>query len=449
MSAQREVPEGGVYVPPRELEKLTEDLQRIAERLQQHSFASSSSNATDAHGGSSSTHASQGKSAADGSRSNERRATRPAMYPHEPHPREDALERHKFHETDLLEALRLETFQGFYNLAALLLVFNIGYMTVRNVVEKGWRVSLEPLVCEEFLLDALLAGILIGSIVILAYVVHVFTRWFAHGKIRSRTLLALYCTVQLVAFVGPLVVMYNTKIAPLATASSILVMAVLSLKSHSYVATNFALSTQMHRLEQERQQQIQRKQQQSRMHESKAETTSGAERTSSQNTQELTTTTTQCSTTHEECTTQVSTETRISPAMEDKGGEWETPKKTTKPIVIPNTENSPDESPKRRPRRRKGTQRATSNSKLQAESSYESSEITYFDSKEIHEIPIDNTAEIGNFNARSVRDFPRNVTLGDFTYFLLAPTLVYEPYYPRSGSIRHVLLFTSANLLYS
>lgn len=313
------------------------------------------------------------------------RAMRPRLYPHEPLPREDALERNKFHrkclcvcvcavklkgnslrvyscggaETDLLEALQLESFQGFYNLAALLLVFNVGYLTVRNLLEKGWRVSLEPLYCREVILDFSLAGLLIFACIVLSYAVFGMTRLFAYGRIRSRTYFGLYGAIQFFAIVAPIIIMYNTSIAPLPTAGTILLMAVLALKSHSYVATNFALKAETQHLED-----------------------SDENKTSNQ---------------------------------KEKGASSRS-----------GTPSEHENSPKSTARKRRSGQ----TKKTPADDVPEPS------SEQVAEEPIDNTTRVCSFNERTVRNFPRNVTLGDFTYFLLAPTLVYEPYYPRSSHIR-------------
>jgi hypothetical protein len=57
---------------------------------------------------------------------------RPAKYPHAPAARLDGLERERFGEQEVLDALKLESFEGFYNLAMLLLTFAMVCLPVRH-----------------------------------------------------------------------------------------------------------------------------------------------------------------------------------------------------------------------------------------------------------------------------------------------------------------------------
>ena len=71
----------------------------------------------------------------------ERLLMRPGLYPHAPRASRDSLEENKFAELDLMDALQLPSFQGFYNLAFMFLVFTLMYMTARNVSQHGLFVT--------------------------------------------------------------------------------------------------------------------------------------------------------------------------------------------------------------------------------------------------------------------------------------------------------------------
>ena len=54
-----------------------------------------------------------------------------------------------------------------------------------------------------------------------------------------------------------------------------------------------------------------------------------------------------------------------------------------------------------------------------------------------------------NSNLRKIKHpfYPKNITILDLLYFLCAPTLVYEPEFPRTEKIRWFLLFQNITLL--
>ena len=69
---------------------------------------------------------------------------RPTLYPHPPRPQMDSLEESQW---DGLDALKLDTFQGFFNLSMLLLVFALTYIVVRNVKQHGVLFEVRDFTC--------------------------------------------------------------------------------------------------------------------------------------------------------------------------------------------------------------------------------------------------------------------------------------------------------------
>ncbi|KAE8149460.1 diacylglycerol O-acyltransferase [Aspergillus avenaceus] len=59
-----------------------------------------------------------------------------------------------------------------------------------------------------------------------------------------------------------------------------------------------------------------------------------------------------------------------------------------------------------------------------------------FTNRDLREAMLNPSAESALPELYSSCPYPRNITLGNLTYFWLAPTLVYQPVYPRSASIR-------------
>ncbi|EAL93134.1 hypothetical protein V6Z96_004181 [Aspergillus fumigatus] len=59
-----------------------------------------------------------------------------------------------------------------------------------------------------------------------------------------------------------------------------------------------------------------------------------------------------------------------------------------------------------------------------------------FTNRDLRQAMVDPSAESALPEIYSTCPYPRNITLGNLTYFWLAPTLVYQPVYPRSSHIR-------------
>jgi diacylglycerol O-acyltransferase-1 len=59
-----------------------------------------------------------------------------------------------------------------------------------------------------------------------------------------------------------------------------------------------------------------------------------------------------------------------------------------------------------------------------------------FTNRDLREAMLNPSVESALPEIYSTCPYPRNITLGNLTYFWLAPTLVYQPVYPRSSNIR-------------
>ena len=168
-------------------------------------------------------------------------ALRPSLYKHKPEYRPDVLDEAKG--TDVLDALRLKSFEGVYNLSFMLLLFSVLYIVVRNVNEKGNLVQLSNLTCRPALRDAgymvvLVMACWLAALVVFALVSLRVRRVFFTN---TRVFILLYCALQAVIIGAPTWLLYQLPIGPLAAAMTLSSVVVLSLKLHSYVATNHLL----------------------------------------------------------------------------------------------------------------------------------------------------------------------------------------------------------------
>ena len=76
-----------------------------------------------------------------------KRGLRPSFYPHAPSIRLDTF--HSADQVEFLDALKLKTFEGFYNLSAALFAFALIYLLTRNILEKGWQLHINDFICFE------------------------------------------------------------------------------------------------------------------------------------------------------------------------------------------------------------------------------------------------------------------------------------------------------------
>ncbi|KAA0178252.1 hypothetical protein FNF27_00105 [Cafeteria roenbergensis] len=170
---------------------------------------------------------------------------RPAMYPHTPRRRLDTLEMaaRKYKDSEALDFLQLKEMQGFYNLAAILLVFSVSYIVLRNVVEHGFRQDpIAHFLCPQAFRDAMIAGGIITTAVAFSMLVFLLQRAVVSGWMSPSVMLGLYAGVQCLSLTGAVAAVYLTPIGPLPAAGSLCMTMVLNLKSHSFVATNLALA---------------------------------------------------------------------------------------------------------------------------------------------------------------------------------------------------------------
>ena len=169
---------------------------------------------------------------------------RPLMYPsshHVPAPRLDALEYSKWDQLDSLDALKLDSFEGFYNLAMLALGFSLTYMMVRNVREKGLLLDLADFTCPSVLRDAKSFFAVISVLYVAAGLAYYIVRAGASRSLSWHALVALYLLVQLALLGSTVTFLFNSAIAPLPSGAIMITLSILMLKMHSYVATNYAM----------------------------------------------------------------------------------------------------------------------------------------------------------------------------------------------------------------
>lgn len=158
---------------------------------------------------------------------------RPSIYSHKPQRRFDEFDR--MQGTHVMDALKLRWGEGFYNLSALMLVFSISYIVLKNVLEKGMLVTLNDFTCPQLLRDIKVAACLCIAAVSWSFSVFLVVKSYLLGYLSSGALWTLYIIIQLVLLGGPVSCLYMLPIAPIPSALVLGVTAVLILKMHRCV----------------------------------------------------------------------------------------------------------------------------------------------------------------------------------------------------------------------
>ena len=181
--------------------------------------------------------------------------------------------------------LKMEKFAGFYNLAMLMLLFSLVQACVRNVLRQGSRLDLlGDLGCAPLRRAVCAASLIAAAAVAVAFLTVPLARWFAERaaasaaaqqqappvpkkqkggrkpqqqqqqQLRLLGLLAggaLLCLHLLIAGLGSLAV-WRYVGSPAVALPTELFLVALSLKAHSFLATNFALAVQQQQQQQQR-----------------------------------------------------------------------------------------------------------------------------------------------------------------------------------------------------
>lgn len=161
---------------------------------------------------------------------------------HRPAPGLDALEQLSWDTTDTLEALKLESFTGFYNLAMMVLLFATSYIIIRNIKEKGLLVKAEDFTCPEMHRDAAWGAQAAGLATLVSFSSFFLMKAWKHRLITWTTVGWLYALSQAAMLFAACIFCYATPIGPIASAGVLLTVSVLMLKAHSYIATNYAMA---------------------------------------------------------------------------------------------------------------------------------------------------------------------------------------------------------------
>jgi MBOAT, membrane-bound O-acyltransferase family len=165
--------------------------------------------------------------------------TRPSLYPHKPTPRLDALEKSRFKFE--MNSLKLDKFEGFYNLAFLLLSTALLFMAARNIREKGILLDLNDFTCPEMLRDLHYVVYLMAFMFACSTSVYWILKSFILGLLSWRACVIAYVFSQGLLITVPTSFLYLSDISPVPSMIVMLFASVFMLKMHSYIATNYAM----------------------------------------------------------------------------------------------------------------------------------------------------------------------------------------------------------------
>lgn len=169
---------------------------------------------------------------------------RPELYPgggHRPQARLDALEHSRWDEGPLLDTLKLESFEGFYNLSMQVLALALTYMVARSVYDRGVQLDIADITCPQAWRDVRWAAMISSLAGISGFAVFALLNLWVYRFISWNTAVTMYVLYQTALLSAAVAFAYLTPIAPIPSATILIVVLVVMLKSHSYLATNFAI----------------------------------------------------------------------------------------------------------------------------------------------------------------------------------------------------------------
>lgn len=315
--------------------------------------------------------------------------SRPSIFPggkHAPAPRNAPLEEYYGHSPgeigriELLSELKTSRLEGVYNLAFLILAFSLTYLVTRNIVDHGFRVRFQNLCWDHLLVDGAFcvrfaAVVCVTLSCVTLGVVSLQIRSFlAPTVVRVLHLLTIMCTMAVSS-----AAIIDSDVNPLSGSVLATVITIVILKTHSYVATNQLLAEETAERRRGRKSRVLKKESTSSSSVSDASTSSidvSQDRTER----------------HSSAKAQGASDPH-SAALQQRTNKQKTHGPGTDTASMTHSDGSAPSSVAHKRKRSSG-------------------------------------------NGSKRMTYPNNVTVRNFLYFLLAPTLVYETSYPRTDRIR-------------
>lgn len=302
--------------------------------------------------------------------------SRPSLYVHEPRPRRAPFEQYygdTLHNVKIMEELKSDRLEGVYNLSFLLLAFALAYLFIRNVVEMGFLAGPSAICFAILLRDLRVLFTFIIPLPCPFSVSLLLVLLHARRKISTRAVVCLHSLTLTLLFTAATYALLKLALNPLFGVAAGVVVVIVALKMHSYVMTNLLLCEET---EQRRSRRVARRSRRSRPVESPQ------------------------------------TSKVPSPPTMHMPPHHDIPS-PDKPHVPADTANS------------SGVSTSSGSDGTPTEST------TTVDTTAAVTTPNGYTSGHANRVA-----YPRNVTLPNLCYFIIAPTLVYETGYPRTERIR-------------
>jgi hypothetical protein len=145
---------------------------------------------------------------------------------------------------EVVDALRIGAFEGFYNLSLFLLCFALAYNTLRNVRENGLAIDpIAHLTCQPAVRDAERAALIVAAALSSASATAFCTVFFTVRRriLSPRIAVPISAAFAVAAIAAATVAIWSGPMAPGAAAITIVFVIIALLKAHSYVATNYAI----------------------------------------------------------------------------------------------------------------------------------------------------------------------------------------------------------------
>jgi len=159
--------------------------------------------------------------------------TRKRIYPHSPQERHSSLTHGR------------DPMHGFVNLTFVLLVAATFQLVVKNYYQYGFLIDFTFITCVAGDLDgtiSLIAGMIIYSLSTLLIIKIQVNKWLSNTQA-----MIIYTISQLVLYIIPVRIIFVRQIAPLMAGGVAMILVILSLKMHSYFATNTILLKKLQR----------------------------------------------------------------------------------------------------------------------------------------------------------------------------------------------------------
>ncbi|CAN8071521.1 unnamed protein product [Agarophyton chilense] len=175
--------------------------------------------------------------------------SRPSLYVHEPQARPAPLEEYYGHEPrpiEILDELKSDRLEGFYNLSFMLLAFCLMFLFVRNILEDGFGAWPSSICFGTLYTDCVRSAFLSLLLPVPFVVAYVIIKGMQTRRLSMHQTVILHGVSLIVFFSVATKLLFFAEVNPLFGLIHGMLFVAVALKQHSYVLTNLLLDEETH-----------------------------------------------------------------------------------------------------------------------------------------------------------------------------------------------------------